>query len=185
MITGWQLPREAAIGDQIFRIRADYRDILEIFGYLQDPDLPEFLRWQVALTLFYEEPVPENLWQQAAEYFVWFVGCGRREPQTPGPKLLDWEQDAEAIVADVNRAAGQEIRSLKFLHWWTFMSWFHAIGEGQVSALVGIREKLRRGQKLEGWEKNFYSRNRSRVELQKKYSAREREEREQLQRLLG
>ena len=51
--------------------------------------------------------------------------------------------------------------------------------------MVSIREKLSRGKKLEGWEKEFYQRNRERVNLRKKYSASELAEQERLQKLLG
>ena len=87
----------------------------------------------------------------------WFINCGDTETTRKAPKLMDWEQDARAIVADVNKVAGMEIRALTYLHWWTFLSWFHAIGEGQLSTVVSIRDKLRRGKKLEQWEKEHGS----------------------------
>ena len=102
-----------------------------------------------------------------------------------GPKLLDWQQDADAIIAGVNKAAGQEIRSLPFVHWWTFLSWFHAMGEGQLSTLVTIREKLARGKRLEGWEKEFYRENKSRVDLKPRYSQEDLAEQERLKQLLN
>ena len=180
----WQLPRQVTFGGKSYSFSGDFRDILEIFSYFQDPDIPEFLRWSVALGLFYEEEVLPEHRQQAAEYLCWFLNGGREETGKPGPQLLDWQQDADAICADVNKVAGQEIRALPFVHWWTFLSWFHAIGEGQVSTLVTIRDKLRRGQKLEKWEQEFHRNNRNRVELRKKYSAEERAEQERLKKLL-
>ena len=184
-MTGWQLPQQAQIGGKNYHLHTDYREILEIFSYLQDESQPEFLRWRIALALFYEEKVPEEDQAQAAEYFRWFINCGREEQGEPGPKLLDWEQDAQDIVADVNKVAGQEIRSLPYLHWWTFLGWFHGIGEGNLSTLISVREKLRRGKKLEAWEQEYYRRNRSRVILRKKYSAQELAEQERLQKLLS
>ena len=101
------------------------------------------------------------------------------------PKLLDWQQDAQIIVADVNKAAGMEIRAMPYMHWWTFLSWFHAIGEGQLATVVSIRDKLRRGKKLEKWEQEYYRKNRNRVELKKRYSAEELAEQERIKKLLG
>ena len=181
----WQLPQSAVFGGKTYAIHADYRDILEIFTYLQDPDLPESFRWIIALALFYDQPIPEQHLEEAARYLSWFVRCGQEEPKKQIPKLLDWEQDAQEIIADVNKVAGIEIRSLPFLHWWTFLSWFHGIGEGQLSNLISIREKLARGKKLESWEKEFYGQNRHKVELRKKYSASELAEQERLQKLLA
>lgn len=184
-MTGWQLPKTAVIGGRTYDLHTDYRDILDIFACLQNTQLPEFLRWHVALALFYEQPIPDGDFRAAAEYFCWFVNCGREEDTNPGPELLSWEQDAQDIVADVNKVAGQEIRSLPYLHWWTFLGWFHGIGEGNLSTLVSIRDKLRRGKKLEGWEQEYYRRNKARVKLAKKYSAEELAEQEKLRALLG
>ena len=87
--------------------------------------------------------------------------------------------------ADVNKVAGREIRGAEFLHWWTFLSWFHAIGEGQLSTLVSIRDKLRRGKKLEKWEQDYYRGHKDQVDLKKHYSAQELQEQERLKKLLG
>ena len=180
----WSLPATAVIGGAEYSINADFRDILEIFHYLENPDLPEYLRWQIALALFYEGEIPTEHQQKAMEYLSSFVSCGQGQGK-PGPKLLDWDQDAQMIVADVNKAAGTEIRAMPFLHWWTFMAYFNAIGEGQLSTMVSIRDKLRRGKKLEKWEQEYYRRNKEKVDLKTRYSAQELAEQERLKRLLG
>lgn len=184
MNAAWSLPEKAVIQGKTYGIHGDYRDILEIFSYLEDPDLTEQMRWRVALALFYEEEIPEQARQDAMEYLAWFIRCGQPEQPCPGPKLLDWQQDAPEILADVNRVAGTEIRRLPFLHWWTFLAWFHGIGEGQLSAIVSIRDKLRRGEKLEKWETAFYRENRQKVDIKPRYSQIELEERARLNRLL-
>ena len=184
MISGWGLPTRAVIGGKEYALHCDFRDILEIFSYLDDPQLPEYLRWQIAVALFYEGEMPAEDRQEAMAYFLSFISCGREDMSKPGPKLLDWEQDAPMIVADVNKVAGQEIRALPFVHWWTFLSWFHAVGEGQLSAVVSIRDKLRRGKKLEGWEKDFYRDNKDTVQLRKRYTGEELEEQARLKKLL-
>lgn len=180
----WSLPDSAEIGGVRYPINADYRDILEIFRYLDDPDRPDYIRWQIALALFYDGEIPPEHMQEAMEYLAEFIACGNRDTK-PGHKLLDWEQDANVIVADVNKVAGTEIRALPFLHWWTFISYFNAIGEGQLSTLVSIRDKQRRGKKLEKWEQEFYRKNKDRVDLKKRYSAEELAEQERLKKLLG
>lgn len=185
MIDLWQLPRQALIGGKTYGIHTDFRDILEIFTYLQDPDLPEFLKWHIALGLFYDRPIPDEAFTEAAEYFCRFVNCGAPEEKEVRPQLIDWQHDAQDIISDVNKVAGQEIRQLPFLHWWTFLGWFHGIGEGQLSSLVTIRDKLRRGKKLEGWEQDYYRNNRSRVQLPARYSRDELEARSRLQKLLA
>jgi len=183
-MTGWELPVEAVIAGKTYQIHGDYRDILEIFSYFQDPDLPESVKWRIALGLFFEGEIPQDHWEEAALYLVRFLNGGTEDRSPPRRKLLDWQQDAALIVADVNKVAGQEIRALPFLHWWTFLGYFHAIGEGQLSAVVAIRDKLSRGKKLEEWEKDYYRENRKTVELQKRLSREETRERERIQALL-
>ena len=180
----WDLPTAARIGGKIYSIHTDYRDILNIFRYLDDPEEPEYVRWQIALALFYDGKIPPENMGEAMEYLSRFLNCGDTKT-APGPKLLDWEQDARVILSDVNKVAGQEIRALPYLHWWTFLSWFHAVGEGQLSSLVSLRQKLQKGQKLESWEQEYYRKNKAQVDLRRRYSAEELAERERLQKLLG
>ena len=108
---GFTLPREAVIGGKKYSLHTDFRVILQIFSYLEDPDLPEFIRWQVALHLFYGESLPDAYFQEGADFFARFVSCGQ-EDSANGPKLLDWEKDAQLIIADVIKVAGREIREL-------------------------------------------------------------------------
>lgn len=179
----YRLPQSLLLDGKEYEINTDFRLILKLFGVLDDVELPLFLRWQVALELFYKQPVPPQLTRQAIEAMTDFISCGR--PQTPGPVLISWQQDAEAVMAGVNRAAGQELRALPYVHWWSFLGWFHAIGPGALSTLVGIRSKLLRKQKLEPWEQEFYRQNKSQVDLRPPETAAQRAHRQQLNEMLG
>ena len=99
-------------------------------------------------------------------------------------RLLDWQQDAPMIMAEVNRVCHQEVRSLPFVHWWTFLSWFHSMPPGQLSTVVSIRDKLSRGKKLEDWEKDFYRQNKARIEIKPRLSRQEEAERQRLKQML-
>ena len=138
-------------------------------GYLHDYDYEQF---------------PEEHLQEAMEYLAAFIACGDMTA-APAPKLLDWEQDAQIIAADVNKVAGVEVRAIPYLHWWTFLSYFRSIGEGQLLTLVSIREKLRTGKKLEQWEQEYYRKNPERVIMKTKYLAEEEAEFDELKELLG
>ena len=159
------LPEVAVLGGQEIPIRTDFRLCLRLICYLEHGDLPLLLRWQVAVEAFYEAPVAEALLPEAMEFLASFL-AGGVQGGGPGVKLLDWQLDAPAILAGVNQVAGQEVRSLPHLHWWTFLSFFHGIGQGQLSLLVGIRQKLRKGQKLEAFEQEFYRQNRAWVRME-------------------
>ena len=179
----YQLPTQACIGGKSYSLHCDFRDMLEIISYFEDPDLPDFLKWEIALALFYEGDIPPADYPEAMDCLKRFLAYGESAPA--GPKLLDWEQDAQAILADVNRVAGKEIRSEKFVHWWTFLSWFHGIGQGQLSVRVAIRDKLRRGQKLEDWEREYYRENKALIDLKPRYTAQELAEKARIEKLLG
>lgn len=184
MISGWELPTCAVFDGKSYDFHCDFRDILDIFTYFSDPDIPLFLQWKIALALFYKEPIPQACEAQAMQYLADFINGGKPEVQGKSQGLLDWEQDCELIVADINKVAGQEIRALPFLHWWTFLSWFHAIGEGQLSTVISIRSKQAKGKKLESWEAEFYRENKHLVELPKRYSRQELQQRQQIEKML-
>lgn len=161
----WSLPQTAEIGGMEYHINADFRDVLEIIKYLTDASRPEYLRWQIALGLFYDGEIPYRDQTVAMEYLSEFISYGAPEDK-PSPKLVDWTQDAQMIVSDVNKVAGREVRAEKFLHWWTFLSYFYGIGEGQLSTVVSIRSKRQKGKKLEKWEQEYYRENRKKVDFQ-------------------
>jgi hypothetical protein len=169
----WQLPKSAQIGGRKYEINADFRDVLEILTYLNDTEKPEYLRWQVALGLFFEGEIPRDNQAEAMEYLSNFISYGNRE-EKQGPKLIDWDQDAQMIISDVNKVAGTDVRSASFLHWWTFLSYFFGIGEGQLSTVVSIRAKKQKGKKLEKHEEEYYRENKERIDFKKKYTAEEK-----------
>lgn len=174
----WALPRAARLGQAEYPIYSDYRDILTVIGWLsgaQGAALPESARWYVALRLFYRDfaAVPPAQRQAAAEFLAAFLAGGRAPQKGPAPpRLLDWQQDAPLIAAGVNRAAGCDVRSLPYLHWWSFLAFFDAIGDGALSTVVAIRGKLRRGKKLEPWEQEYYREHRAQVDLPPRPAAR-------------
>ena len=153
------------IGGVKYQINSDFRDVLEIIKYLTDVRKSEYSRWMIALALFYEEEIPAEHQEEAAKFLSDFISYGVPEDK-PGPKLVDWDQDASLIVADVNKVAGREIRAESYMHWWTFLSYFYGIGEGQLSTVVGIRSKRAKGKKLDKWEQEYYRDNRKKVDFQ-------------------
>lgn len=179
----WTLPKEAALGGKTYPHKTDYRQILKLMAVLSDEGKPVRLRWLTALCYFYEGPIPPELEPEAMEYLSDFLSCG--EPGTAGPKLLDWERDAPEIIADINAVAGREIRSEPYLHWWSFLSFFHGIKEGRLSQLVTIRDKLRRGRKLEPHEREYYRTHKDKIRLRPPESSADTAKRKALEALLS
>lgn len=166
----WTLPVSAEFGGESYSISADFRDVLEIIGILNDSDRPDFLKWQIAIGLFYDREIPKRFQKEAMEYLSAFISYGS-DDKKPAQKLVDWDQDAQIIVGDVNKVAGMEVRGVKFLHWWTFLSYFYSIGEGQLSTIVSIRSKKKKGKKLEKWEETYYRENRDKIDFKRKKTA--------------
>lgn len=184
----WELPESVEIGEKTYAVNADYRDIISIINQLNDLDEDETVNVYTAFAMFYPdyESIPYAEYETAVNEMFRFINCGEKPEADshPVPKRIDWEQDGLIIAADINKHAQQDIRSVPFMHWWTFMSLFAGIGDGQLSLVVSIRDKLRKGQPLDKWEKEYYRENKSRVDLKKRYSAEELEERERINKLL-
>ncbi len=163
LLKGWALPRHMTVGGRNVAIRADFRAILRVFEALNDENLPLFARWRKALRLFYCSPIAQEDRQEAMERLNEFINC-YQDPD-PGPRLMDWGHDAQLIAAEINKVAGFEVRQQDFVHWWTFLGLFHAIGPGPFAQVVAIRQKLAQGKKLSDQERRFYNANRARIKL--------------------
>ncbi len=179
------LPISVEVDGTQHNIRTDYRDILRIFEAISDDGLSNEEKWIVTLTIFYEE-IPKDT-KKAMEQFIWFVNRGEQETKinkTVKP-VYDWEQDEQIIFQAVNKVAGREVRSLKYMHWWTFLGLFSEIGESTFTSIVNIRNKRNKGKKLEKHEQEFYNANRQQIDLKRHYSAEQMAEMEKINKLLG
>lgn len=186
-MTGYELPTSLTVGEVEYRIRCHWRAALDVLSACADPDLDEQGKALCMLQIIYPdwETIPPERLAEACEKASEFIDCGQRDDGKPKPKLIDWEQDLPIIIPEINKVAGREVRLEPDIHWWTFFGWFMGVGDGQLSMLVSVRDKLRRGKKLEKWEQEYYRKNKSRVDFKKRYSAEELAEQERLKALLG
>lgn len=183
----WELPQKLDVNGHQYAINADFRDVLEVIDWLNNQNEEEQVRLYVAYQLFFDDwdSIPQCDQVEAVRQMMIFIAGGVEDTGPSGPRLIDWEQDQGMIVADVNKVAGCEIRALPFVHWWTFLAWFSGIGEGQLATVVSIREKRRKGKKLDDWEREYYLQHKAEVDLKPRYTAEEKAEMERLRRLLG
>lgn len=172
-----ELPTSINVDDRNFDIRTDYRIVLRIFCAFNDPELTAREKWQVMLELLVIDYEHIQDVGSAINECVKFLNAGRTETEkTSGEKrLYDWEQDEQMIFSGINKVAGHDVRSDDYMHWWTFLGLFMEIGEGTFSYVVGIRDKKNRNKKLEKSEQEFYRKNKSLIDLHKKYSEVEKE----------
>jgi hypothetical protein len=167
----YSIPTEIDVNGKTFKIRnqGDYRVMLDCFAVLDDPDLDKNERLLGCLIIFYdnfsdiadiEHLTSEDLETAVSEMYKFF-NCGSDESSNPkhNYKLIDWDKDSQLICSAINKVANTEIRAVDYLHWWTFMGYYSAIGESVLSTVVGIRDKIVSNKKLEKWENKFRNEN--------------------------
>lgn len=187
----WSLPKTLTIGSVDYEIRTDFRVILDLLSALSDPELSDenkelesYMKGRLILEILFPdfEKIPVDHYQEAINKAVDFIDMGVGD-DSKKTKTMDWQQDAPLYIPSINRILGFEIRSEKYLHWWTFLGAYMEIGEGLFSNVVHIRQKKAKG-KLEKWENDFYKQNKALVDF-KKIEQRSSEEKEALRSYFG
>lgn len=178
----FDLPKTVEINGKAYSIRYDFRVILEIIVMLNDPDLTDNEKIQAVIEMFYFDDVP--ICEDAVKACFSFIDGDKPGSKKKQPRLLDWEQDYEYIIAPVNRVLGFEARAVNYdvetntggVHWWTFLGAYMEIGPDCLfSQIVSIRDKQARGEKLEKHERKWLKRNSDIVRLRQRFSPTEDE----------
>ena len=181
----YELPTTITVKDREFHIRdsGDFRMVLDCFSALQDEELSEDYRVLASLLIFYNEFSSETDLANYKEYVEglvkeMFLFMNAGQEQSPGAdagySVIDWEGDSQMICAAINNVAQTEVRSIKYLHWWTFLGYYMSVGESVLSTVVNIRSKLCKHKKLEKWEQEF-KKNNPRYFVWKKSTVEDRE----------
>lgn len=165
----YDIPVSVQVGDTQYNIRnkGDFRMVLDCFAALDDEQLTAQERILACVIIFYEDmhSIEDTNkfsdYQTAVAEMFKFFNCGQEE--SPGAstnyKLIDWQTDSQLISSAINNIAGKEIRAEKYIHWWTFMGYYLAVGESALSTVVNIRNKIVKGKKLEKYEQEFRKNN--------------------------
>lgn len=177
------LPTSAEISGVEYRIRSGYMAILDICTAMNDPELSDRDRAEVALRIFYPDlpDIPPERYEEALKYCIWFIDGGSElRPQKKAPRLVDWEHDFPVIVGPVNRVLGTEIRHNGGpedygIHWWTFLSAYMEIGDCTFAQVVRVRDRLARGKKLDKADQEWYRQNHDLVNIKSKYTNAEKD----------
>lgn len=167
----FELPTSLIIEDEEYHIRndGDFRMILDCFSALQDVELQKRERIVTSLIIFYDTLLLDNVFEvfdtqekleQAIAKMYDFFNCNQADiGSRQNYKLLDWEQDNHLIASAINSEAHIEIRSVPYMHWFTFMGHYLSIGESVLSTVTNIRSKIVEGKKLEKYEREFRQKN--------------------------
>lgn len=168
----YDLPKSVSVCGTDFPVETDYRAILDIFSVLNDADLSIEEKGIGVLGIFYLDfsTMPQEYFEEAFKKCFEFINCGNAETARKAPKLMDWKQDFRYLVAPINRVAGKEIRSVDYMHWWTFVSLYYEIGDCFFAHIVRIRELKAKGKLMNKDDREFYRKNREVIDIKTKYS---------------
>lgn len=158
-----QLPTSLEINGKSYAIRSDYRNILQIVEAYEAEELKDREKILICLKRIYTDfdKIPPDDYEDAYKAATDFIECQMRADK-PGPKVVDWHKDTQLIFAAVNKVAGQEVRAVEYMHWWTFLGYFQNVDRDDLwGFILTIRQKKAKGRKLEKHETEFYNANRS------------------------
>ena len=185
----FDLPTALEFGGRSWDIATDYRDILRILTAFEDPDITDQEKAYICLHNLYVdfEEIPRDQLQAAFDAAIKFIDAGNEGDDRPHPRTMDWAQDAPLIFPAVNRAAGFEVRSVEYMHWWTFLGFFMEIRDTTYATVLALRQKKygKHRKKLEKNEQEFWRNNASICELKPRYTEEELAEQEALKSILG
>lgn len=162
------------------KIRYDMWSILDIIKCFNDYELTDKERIIISLEIFYLDTNKINNYEEAINKMNWFIDCGNdySNQNKNNSKIMDFEQDFNLIKSPVNRILGYDIGD-KNIHWWTFMSAYmeiFSIENNLYRNVIDIRQKIKKGEKLEKYERKFYNENRDIIELKNKLTPQQKEE---------
>lgn len=166
------LPVTLNIGGVDYEIYTDFRSIITILCAYNDPEIPAQTANYVLINNLFVCDISEITdYEEALKQAIWFVDGGKeyKEPEN-SPKLMDWEQDYDFIISavDKNLNTAETVLDLEYMHWWTFLRKFSERKETRLDTLIGIREKLIKGEKLDKHEKEILRENRDIIILKDK-----------------
>lgn len=163
------LPKELEVGGKRYDIETDFRVILDILTAYSDPELDESDKTEALIKILYPsyKTIPEEYTKEAIERGCWFIDAGLPAGDNkPKPVLMDWVKDGPIIIPEINKYVGKEVRSVEYMHWWTFFGAYMQIGgDGLYSQIQNIRQKKSKNKKLEKWEAEFYRENKALCDL--------------------
>ena len=167
-----RLPTSLTVNEKSYNIRTDFRDILKILLAFADEDLEPKEKAFVLMAQIYKDlaELPKADYEQAYLQAMAFVSCEtveRLQRQTKkNLRLIDWEKDEMLLFPAVNKVAGFEVRTVDYMHWWTFMGFFQGIDrEDTYGFILSIRQKRAKHKKLEKYEQSFFNANREICDL--------------------
>ena len=177
-----ELPQSVNVNGREYAIRTNFRDVLKILSAFNDPELENSEKVYITLVIMFPDfaDMRKEDYEAAFKAAMEFIDHGVSGDGRPSPKIMDWEQDESIMFPAINKVAGFETRSKKYIHWWTFLGYYMEITDGIFSQVLSLRLKRAKGQKLEKYEREYWNANKSICVLRQRLTKEELDERKAL-----
>lgn len=166
-----QLPTTININGVDYDIDTDYRTILIIIAAIESSELEDREKVFILLHNIYCDfnSIPQKDRKEAYEKAVQFIDCNmaKDNQNKKDPRTINWEKDEQLMFPAINKVAGFEVRTVEYMHWWTFLGYFQNIDKEDIWGYVlMLRQKKAKHKKLEKHEKEFWNANRALCEVE-------------------
>lgn len=129
------------------KIRTDFRESIKFELLMQDNNITENTKIDLALNLYYSKKV-ENI-ELALKDIIWFYGCNRNKENKNENKKSDnskikqiysYEFDDRYIYSAFKEQYNIDLNSIGYLHWWKFKALFEGLSEKtRIVEIMGYR----------------------------------------------
>lgn len=176
----WDLPKSIEIDGINHKIRndCDYRVVLDTISALTDESLIEADKLECALYIFYDNIDKIEDIQTAVTEMIKIINLGKeiKTNEPIQPKIMDWGHDFDNIAPPVSRVLGYSVRDSKnYTHWYDFIGAYMEIGDCYFAQIISLRNKRKKGKKLEDYEISFYREHKKDIDLPTNLSEEEKE----------
>ena len=128
-----------------YPIHSDVREWIRFESLLANADVPESLKFFIALRLIFADNVPDDF-HAAHEFVSWFYRGGKELPANGGSdisltsrRVYDLEYDSEYIFAAFLEQYGIDLSDIPYLHWWKFIALFKGLHDCKMTDIIGYR----------------------------------------------
>lgn len=134
------LPRRVTAEGRAYRVNLDFRRVLKLLAVMADENLIDEAREYLALKCVMRRP-PRSAKRRAAVLAAVCAVCFTQRKKATGPKMTDFEQDADLIRAAFLQEYGVNLWRDR-LHWLEFSALLAGLPEGsRYSDVLGIRAR--------------------------------------------
>ena len=123
-----------------FAFNCDFMSIIDIFTMFEMAELPDSIKAQCAMEMFYVDDIPGDI-EQAYLKAMEFMNCEKNKDKTQEDadretarqnkygKLYSWVQDGNAIYGSINYSHNDVLAKNPDLHFWDFYNKFMNLKE--------------------------------------------------------